>query len=69
MHFNEDILADHSALSMDELRQLRRNLNASEAQLLVKLLDVRGQHDRATTELLQRYQAEPRLALELLPQS
>ncbi|MFZ1362780.1 MAG: hypothetical protein WAS05_07595 [Candidatus Nanopelagicales bacterium] len=68
MDLNRDLLADFSNLSLDELRQLRTNLDVVEAQLLVKLLDVRGQLDRTTAELVSRYQADPKLALELLPQ-
>lgn len=69
MDLNQDLFADFSSLSIDELRQLRTKLDCSEAQLLVKLLDVRGQLDRATTELVSRYRSDPTLALELLPQT
>lgn len=68
MGLNHDLRADYSQLTLDELRQLRANLDSSEAQLLVKLLDVRGQLDSATAELVSRYQADPALALELLSQ-
>lgn len=69
MQLNNDLLVDYSHLSLDELRQLRRNLDACEAQLLVRTLDVQDQLRKATAELVNRYQAEPELALSALPSS
>lgn len=67
MQLDQDALATYSQLSLGELRQLRKALDANEARLLVKLLDAQAQLAAVTDELVSRYQAEPQLALAALP--
>lgn len=69
MQLSEAARATYSELSLSELRQLRRTLDASEARLLVQLLDLQGQLAAVTDELVGRYQAEPQLALAALPKT
>lgn len=69
MQLNQDLLAAYSQLSLSELSQLRKALDANEARLLVKLLDAQAQLAAVTEELVSRYQAEPQLALAALPKT